>query len=460
MLIREERPRYALPRPSDVAGELRAALTAWPKLAAGTPLTVTLPLPGVALDGLPAVLPELWYWARPEAGLSRLATGVALTLEAVGARRLPALAERLAELRTCWHALDPAATGQAPVLFLGLAFDAAQAARLTLPLLALNDGPHGTTATFAAVADARGADAVLAEWLAALGRVLAALRQPPDDVRPPRLRRTAEMPAPDAWLDRAASAVQDIRGGRLEKVVLTRTLRVTADAEIDAARLTRRLAERHAGCAIIAVQQADGILVAATPERLAKLSGGRVASDALAGTCRRDADPGVDADLARRLLSDPKERHEHRLVVDWITQGLNQVCTALSLPDAPRLMTLPRLQHLWTPVRGRLRGDHGLLDVLHRLHPTPAVAGLPVEAALSWLRRHHDVRPDWYTGAAGWLDLDGDGEMHVVLRAALLRGNTADLFAGAGIVAQSEPRAELAETELKLRTMLEALADG
>lgn len=445
MLIR----RLESPAPA-VAEALRAALADWPELPAGTPLCVTLPLPGISLSGLPAVLPGLWYWAKPDAGLIRLATGSALTLEAGGAGRLSALSERLAALRARWLVRDPAGCGRRPALFLGLAFDAAQPARLTLPRLALDAGRHGTAATFAAVADGLPAEAVLAGWLDALD---AALSPPPPEPPPLRLRRLGEEPARDAWLERVAAAVHDIRAGRLDKVVLTRTLKVAADAPLDAARLTRRLTERHPGCAVIAVQRPDGLLVAATPERLAKVAGGRVASDALAGTCRRAADSAL------RLLADAKERHEHRLVVDWITRGLSEVCTALSLPDAPQVMTLPRLQHLWTPVRGRLRGDRGLLDVLQRLHPTPAVAGLPMAAALDWLQQHGDIRADWYTGAAGWLDLDGNGEVHVVLRAALLQGNAAALFAGAGIVAQSDPHAEFAETELKLRTMLEAL-DG
>ncbi len=457
MLSRDRRPA---PAPLELTDHLGAALTVWPDLMPGTALTVSLPLPAVSLQGLPAVLPDLWFWAKPESGEVRLATGTALALEATGPRRLLELAEHLASLRRDWHALDPAETGHSPALFLGLDFATTRPARLTLPLLTLSGTAAGTVATFAALADGRSAEQVRVGWLRALQQMLTALLRPAAPAQPLRLSRSAESPDRAAWENRAMAAVRDIRAGQLEKVVLTRTVSVTADSPIDPARLTRRLAERHPGCAILAVQRPDGILVAATPERLAKLTGGRVASDALAGTCRRDTDPRRDADLAQRLRSDPKERHEHRLVVDWITAGLTDVCTALSLPDAPQLMSLPRLQHLWTPVRGRLAAGRGLLDVLHRLHPTPAVAGLPVETALSWLDRHGDQRPDWYTGAAGWLDLDGDGEMHVVLRAALLRGAAADLFAGAGIVAQSDPQAEFAETELKLRTMLEALADG
>jgi menaquinone-specific isochorismate synthase len=322
-----------------------------------------------------------------------------------------------------------------------------------LPRLALDGCPDGLAATFAAVADGRAAEAVLAEWLATYHQVMSSLLQPPVPPRPQRLTRRGEIPESHDWLDRARAAVTDIRAGRLDKVVLTRTVSVTAETAIDPAHLVRRLTERHPGCAILAVGRPDGILIAATPERLVRLAGCRVASDALAGTCPRSGDP------RRALLGNAKERHEHRLVVHWITSGLADVCTALSLPDGPQVMTLPRLHHLWTPVRGRLRPGRGLLDVVQRLHPTPAVAGAPVAAALAWLERHGDHRPDWYTGAAGWVDLDGDGEVHVVLRAALLDGAGADLFAGAGIVADSDPEAELAETELKLRTLLEAL-DG
>lgn len=454
MLIRRERPQ-AQP---DLAETLRATLAAyWSGLAPGTPMTVTLPLPNVTLTGLPAPLPALWYWAKPKSEEHRLATGTALRLEASGPRRLLDLAERLAALRAVWLSVDPTGSDRSPALCLDLDFAATQPARLTLPLLAVESSRAGTFVTFAAVVDGRDAEQVRTNWMQALRQVLAALHQPPAPVRVLRLTRSGETPSRADWERRAASAVQDIQAGRLEKVVLTRTLSVVADAEISLSRLIHRLAERHSGCAILAMERPDGILVAATPERLAKLRGGRVVSDALAGTCRREGEGPEEGDALRANL---KERHEHRLVVEWITAGLTDVCTALSLPEAPRIMTLPRLLHLWTPIRGRLRAGRGVLDVLHRLHPTPAVAGLPVEAALAWLEQHGETRPAGYTGAAGWLDLNGDGEMHVVLRAALLREASADLYAGAGIVAQSDPRAEFAETELKLRTLLEALADG
>lgn len=435
----------------DPADCLAAALAGWEDLAPGTPLSVILPASGLAAAMPAGAVPDLWFWARPETGRSRLACGTARVLEASGPQRLAQLAERWAELRRGWRVLDPAATGAVPCGFLGLGFDAAATARLTLPELALETGPHGSSACFSAIADGRSAGAVLRDWLQAHERLTQALAQPQPPAEPPALRRLGADPEDTAWLHRTAAAVADIRSGRLDKLVLTRIVRVAADRAIDCSRVTRRLAERHSGCAILAVGRDDGVLLAATPERLAAVSGGRVASDALAGTAPHD---GSD------LAGNAKERHEHRLVVDWIVAGLGEVCTALSLPDEPQVMRLPRLRHLWTPVRGRLRPARGLLDVVARLHPTPAVAGLPLTSALGWLAEHGDTRADWYTGAAGWLDLAGDGEVHVVLRAALVRGAAADLYAGAGIVAQSDPAAELAETAWKLRTMLEALEDG
>jgi menaquinone-specific isochorismate synthase len=157
------------------------------------------------------------------------------------------------------------------------------------------------------------------------------------------------------------------------------------------------------------------------------------------------------------LLCSAKDRHEHRLVVGWIEEALGALCETLDVPAEPRRMTLGKLQHLWTPIAGTLNEGADLLQAAQRLHPTPAVAGLPLSAARAVLDELGETRSGWYTGATGWINRAGDGELAVVLRCALLNGYMAELAAGGGIVAASQPDAEFAETELKLQTMLDAL---
>jgi menaquinone-specific isochorismate synthase len=247
------------------------------------------------------------------------------------------------------------------------------------------------------------------------------------------------------------------RGG-LQKVVLTRRLSVAAHRPLDPARALAVLAERYPECVLFAHGAADaGVWLGATPESLVRLHGGAVASDALAGTAERGADPAQDRRIAQALRDSPKLDLEHRLVVDAIVEALRESCLALEAPARPRVMALRDLQHLWTPVRGRVRPGVTLFELLQRLHPTPAVGGSPAGAALEWLAAAGEARSGWYTGGIGWVDREGEGEFAVVLRCALLRGTHAELFAGAGIVADSDPARELEETGMKFGAMLDAL---
>ena len=217
------------------------------------------------------------------------------------------------------------------------------------------------------------------------------------------------------------------------------------------------LDSQYPNCAQYAYGGEDYTLVGASPERLVKLDGTRVTVDALASTTVRGSDGAADEYLAASLLASSKARKEHQFVVDDIVAALKPVCRALEVPSWPRLLKLPTLQHLWSPIQGKVCSGVSVLQLIDRLHPTPAVGGVPRDSALSWLAEAGESR-GWYTGALGWLCPDGSGEATVVLRCAVLRGRTAELYAGAGIVADSDPRMELAETELKFQTMLDALA--
>jgi isochorismate synthase len=208
---------------------------------------------------------------------------------------------------------------------------------------------------------------------------------------------------------------------------------------------------------VFAVCGSDGCFLGASPERLCGVRGDQVFIDCLAGTRRRGQTPPEDELLAEQLMNSLKDRAEHEVVRRWIVNTVADITTDLAAPEVPRIKRLHNVQHLHTPITGRLRPGVGVLDVAERLHPTPAVAGVPRAAALEWIGRTESFDRGWYAGALGWIEPPGDGEFAVALRSALIRGDEAVLFAGAGIMGDSDPRDEWEETGWKLHPMLSVL---
>jgi len=266
--------------------------------------------------------------------------------------------------------------------------------------------------------------------------------------------------ADSAWKAAVAAVAGDIRAGALEKAVLARSVRVTSDGALDPAAVLRRLAARYGDCYLFAVDRGGRCFLGATPERLVRREGDRVLATCLAGTTRRGTTAAEDAALGAALLASSKNREEHAVVARMLAEALGAVCHDLQMPATPTLLRLPNLQHLYTPIQGRLRPGIGLLDLVARLHPTPAVGGFPRAAALAQIRAREGMDRGWYAGPIGWLDARGDGEFAVALRSALLDGATAQAFAGCGIMGDSDPDAEYAETQIKLRAILTALAEA
>jgi isochorismate synthase len=288
------------------------------------------------------------------------------------------------------------------------------------------------------------------------------------DFRAPRLGERAaevdpqpEMPplSADAWRSLVRSTVDGIRSGELglQKVVLARARHIVADEPFDIERSVRALADAYPTCTIFAFGDGERTFVGATPERLVTLHKGVASSMALAGTIRRGESDAEDAALGQQLLADPKERGEHAIVVDSLRESLAGVCTSVVADAEPRIERLSNVQHLLTSVRGQVRPETNALDLVQAVHPTPAMGGSPRAAALDYIRQFEQLDRGWYTGAFGWLDSRGEGDFVVAIRSALVRGARATLFAGCGIVADSEPAREFAESELKLRPMLSAL---
>lgn len=268
----------------------------------------------------------------------------------------------------------------------------------------------------------------------------------------------ASRPAPAAFEANVARAAAAIARGDLHKVVLGRTLDLHLHAAPDPRDVTARLAQDAPDAFVFGVPLGDGAwLVGASPERLLSKRGAQLRLRPLAGTRARHADPAEDLRRAHDLLHSAKDRHEHALMIAAVTETLAPLCRDLTVPDAPRLVQTPGLWHLGTSIHATLRDpDTHVLDLVSAVHPTPAVCGVPAPAARDLIGTLEGPR-GYFAGAVGWCDARGDGEWAVTIRCARLRGPHARLFAGAGIVAGSDPARERAETAAKFGTMLRAL---
>jgi isochorismate synthase len=187
-----------------------------------------------------------------------------------------------------------------------------------------------------------------------------------------------------------------------------------------------------------------------------QVTGGEVHTLGLAGSAPRGTSAEEDAEIEQRLLSSDKDKHEHAVVTRRLLKVLNEHCVDVWEESGPGVLKLPHLQHLCTRLGARL-GESGLLQLVAALHPTPALGGHPSVEALRWLNASEPLDRGWYAAPIGWVDADGEGEFAVAIRSALVSGRTASLYAGCGVVAQSEPAAEYRETEVKLQGMLAAL---
>jgi isochorismate synthase len=269
-------------------------------------------------------------------------------------------------------------------------------------------------------------------------------------------------PLPDAYEGAVAEAVDMIHQGRLSKVVLARTIRVEAGRTLDPRGLLRHLRAVEPDGYSFAVNTGEGrTLIGASPELLLSRFGREIRANPLAGSAPRAGDPAEDRENAERLGSSPKDRREHAIVVEDVFRTLHPLCRELAYDHGPQLLATANVWHLSTRFRGVLKDPSvTALDLVRALHPTPAVCGTPRGEAMRTIAELEPVPRGAYAGAVGWMDADGDGVWALALRCAELDGSTARLFAGAGIVADSDPSAELDETERKFRAFLDSLRWG
>ena len=290
-------------------------------------------------------------------------------------------------------------------------------------------------------------------------------------VRTPAAERAAETnqvisvqstPAAAEFKASVSSALNAFAQGHLAKVVLSRKLILTLHKPADPERVLARLMSQnpHAFHFSLPLGQ-DRRLLGASPELLLRVSGGEVFTHPLAGSAKRYGEPEQDRQVARDLLASRKDQHEHKLVIDEIRRVLTPHCRELAIPANPTLMSTDTLWHLGTPIAGQLHpGQASVLSLACQLHPTPALCGYPTELARQFIREQEPFRRALFSGIVGWCDSKGNGEWAVVIRCGVLDGHQVELFAGAGIVAGSDPAMEWAETGTKLGTMLNALGLG
>jgi len=347
-----------------------------------------------------------------------------------------------------------AATGGATPEWSG--FDPAQ---LVLPEISIaRKGDQARLTVTVAVDPRQGAGAEALERARRRMADLEPATMPLLDPSPTARPRVAGAAAPSHYEDAVRRAVQRIRSGQMSKVVLAREVRVQTGREIDPAPVLDALRGGFPDCYCYCVGGPGGSFVGASPELLVRRDGARAQTVALAGTTRRSADPAVDDHLGEQLRQSPKNRSEQAIVERRIQSTLAPVSVWVAAAEEPVLIKVLNVQHLATPIRAQLSDPVPAVELAGRLHPTPAVGGEPGHVAEPMIPELEGLDRGWYAGAVGWTDLSEDGEFCVALRCALLRGDVAHLYAGCGIVADSVPADELAETEFKLQALLPLLA--
>jgi salicylate biosynthesis isochorismate synthase len=421
---------------------------------------------------------EQWFvFEQPDRGRAALATlGEVAHMSASGPDRFAVVADRWRGMSAAAVADPTEGLGSGPIAVGGFAFapDGGGAphwagfapASLIVPEVVLTrraprrdrgDARAEVRLTLAAMAHP---DDLAEELMARLERRLVELRDAPLPLLDPapagRYQVASAMP-PEHYEAAVASAVRLIEQGELEKVVLAREVQVHAPRAYDPAAVFGVLRDAFPSCFVFCAGRGDATLVAASPELLVRREGHRVSTLALAGSTRRSADPAVDDHLGEQLLRDESYREEHAIVARRIERALRPHAVWVAAAPEPELVRIANIQHLATPIRAQLADPIETLKLVGLMHPTPAVGGEPAEPALRQIPALEGLDRGWYSGPVGWTDGAGDGEFCVALRCALLRGGVARCYAGNGIVRDSDPAKELAETEIKLQALLPLL---
>ena len=401
---------------------------------------------------------EIFYWEQPERGVTIASVGAVAEITASGPKRFSEISEAArAAMVALGQRSKRAPRGCGPLVVGGFGFSDRQcaaaewrefpSARLVLPeLLWIRAGTSCTLTRIWPRGRKQRVDALLSSVMAAQRPCLQAPCLPLDIGQANGLERRE-------WRARVEGVRSQIVANDLRKVVLSRRLVIEGREPFDPAAIIEAARATRPSCFNFCLSSGATSFVGSTPERLVRLEQDRIVSGALAGSAPRGATAAEDQTLGESLFASPKDREEHELVVTAVRSALETVAAPLSGAELPHLIRLPEAQHLFTPVEGRLRDNRTVIEIAGLLHPTPAVCGVPREAARAIIEREEPWR-GWYTGAVGWMDACGQGEFAVALRSGVIDDRKFFLWAGAGIVVGSDPESEFAETEIKLSALV------
>jgi len=404
-------------------------------------------------------------WTTPSE--STAAVGAAATITAEGASRFAEVQSRASSLLdSCETPRGGLPSTARPRLFGGFAFhegdhdgedspwDAFPDAAFFLPEVQVTerDGSRWLTTTATGESAAERAEELLATWTDRLADDPAVTAK-----RRPGIASREREPSQAEWREQVGQALASVESGSLQKVVLAQALRVGLQSDLSVPDVLARLDDTYPDCYRFMFSPSDGAtFYGATPERLVSLRGRTVRTEALAGSTGRGDTPAEDEWLASELLDSTKDIHEHEIVAEAIRDQLEPFAASVRIGDRT-VRRLATVQHLRTSITAELADDEHVLSLVEALHPTPAVGGLPPEAALRTIRETEAFDRGWYAAPIGWLDAAGNGTFAVGIRSAVATERTATLFAGAGIVADSDPDREWDEVQLKYRPMLDEL---
>lgn len=439
-------------------------------------LSITLPIAGI--DPLAALelnsdYDEKFYWAHPENSISISAAGMVRELRATGKNRFEDITEQTVRVKEEIQAYTAMQHTMAGPLFLGgysfadhnigKTWKKFGAARFVLPEWMLVEVGSFHLLTLAIEKNGRSADDIYQEIISRITDFLklAGKLRHTENKEKVQSNILCTLQAPEdryRWFAKVEKAKKLIEQKKFEKIVLARSVSFQSKRELIPTVLAHKLRQKYPACYNFMIQRDPKTsFIGASPERLASFNNGVFLTEGLAGSISRGKSAMEDASLAHTLLNSPKDREEHKFVVQAIDDNLKPYSDRVEHPKQPQIKKLQNVQHLFTPIRASIKDGVEIHELVQQLHPTPAVGGYPRDESVPYIQEIEKIDRGWYSAPVGWFNLKGSGEFAVAIRSALLNDNKAELFAGCGIVSDSDPEKEWKETLLKFVPLMDAL---
>lgn len=411
---------------------------------------------------------ERFYWKDPDNELYLAGIGIASKIQSLHNGE-----KRFKEMKGKWTAIMETAItsgmdsekGTGPLCFGGFSFNSKDTEPSSdwsqfgsylfyIPKYLITETKHGTYLTSSIYLHPHISDKEIRQFMEDRDAILS-LSESTEKEIPAIVERQEHLV--QEWKQAILKSVKDIQKGQMEKIVLARELSLLFEDKIPSHKVLENLMNQQNGSFIFGLESGDDCFIGASPERLVKKEGAIVFSACLAGSTPRSEDAEIDKALGNELLNDDKNRSEHQFVVNMIRKAMEKYCVEINIPNAPVLMKLKNIQHLYTPVNCVSMPGTSVLDFVELLHPTPALGGAPRDVAMEKIERYEGMDRGFYAAPIGWMDIYGNGDFSVGIRSGLLQKNKASLYAGCGIVEKSNPESEYMETKVKFKPMLEAL---